>query len=104
MRCNQLQTIDGCCNPTQCEADAIAVHGESGLGLCATHYGNAEKYCIDGTWSVGTQLLPFPEGWSLLEPSSEGDEASVLAPAEEVRASGLIIEKGTLSPSGLYLE
>ena len=68
--CNQLVTIDNCCNPTQCGEPASHQHAPSGLALCAKHYGNAEKYCIDGTWTVGSSAVSFPEGWTAVAPAS----------------------------------
>lgn len=103
MVCNQLVTIDNCCNPTECGQPASHRHAPSGLGLCATHYGNAEKYSSDGTWTVGSASVSFPEGWSAVAPDAPS-AASLLTPAEDVRPSGLVIETGALSPSGLVIE
>ncbi|MCC6238486.1 MAG: hypothetical protein IT299_13070 [Dehalococcoidia bacterium] len=111
LRCDQLVTIDNCCTPTVCSEPASHTHEASGLSLCATHHGNAVKYALDGTWTVGNTALPFPEGWTPVGGAS--DASSVVVPAsapedasapEGVRPSGLVIETGTLSPSGLVIE
>ena len=104
MQCDQLVTIDNCCNPSQCENQAASHHAASGLSLCAQHYGNAVKFCIDGSWNVAGKQLPFPEGWVTVEEGAETTGASMLTSGEQVRASGLVIETGTLSPSGLVIE
>ncbi|MFN8639446.1 MAG: hypothetical protein U0360_08300 [Dehalococcoidia bacterium] len=103
MVCNQLVTIDNCCNPTECAKPASHQHAPSGLALCGVHYGNAVTYSSDGTWTVGSAIVSFPEGWSAV-PSEAPSAASVLTPTEDVRPSGLVIETGTLSPSGLVIE
>ncbi len=102
MHCHQLVTIDNCCNPSECGKPAVSEHAASGRALCAEHYGNGLKYVIDGTWNVAGKQLPFPEGWVALEVAAAA--VSALAPAEEARPSGLVIDTGALSPSGLVIE
>lgn len=104
MQCDQLVTIDNCCNPSQCGKPAAFHHAASGLSMCAAHHGNALKYGFDGEWNVAGRQVPFPEGWEAVAAGVEAASASVLTPAEEVRASGLVIETGALSPSGLIIE
>jgi len=104
MQCDQLVTIDSCCTPTQCVVSASWRHAESGLALCAEHYGNAEKYAFDNEWNVAGKQVPFPAGWAAVEAEQADGSRSVLAPAEEVTASGLVVESGRLSPSGLVIE
>lgn len=105
LRCDQLVTIENCCTPTVCQEPASHTHEASGLSLCAPHHRNAVKYSLDGTWTVGATSVPFPEGWAALatEPAAPSLVAST-APSEDVRPSGLVIETGTLSPSGLVIE
>ncbi len=100
--CNQLVTIDNCCTPTECSAPASYHHEPSGLALCDTHHGNAVKYSFDGTWTVGSTQVSFPEGWVAAEGTPRLPAA--LAVTEDVRPSGLVIETGGLSPSGLVIE
>ena len=103
MQCDQLVTIDSCCNPTQCSELASWHHAASGFALCAPHYANAEKYAFDHEWNVAGKQVPFPEGWAALEGASAAPP-SLLVPTEEVRPSGLVVESGSLSPSGLVIE
>ncbi len=103
VQCDQLVTIDNCCNPSTCGQPAAWQHVASGLALCAAHHGNAVKYGVDGEWSVAGKLLPFPAGWVALAVAADAP-ASLLAAPDEVRASGLVIESGSLSPSGLIIE
>lgn len=104
MECDQLVTIDNCCTPSTCGKPATWSHEASGLALCALHHGNAVKYCIDGTWDVAGKQLPFPEGWVTVDGVDASVAASAVAPVEDVRASGLVIESGTVLPSGLVIE
>jgi hypothetical protein len=101
MQCDQLVTVDNCCNPTPCGKPAAWHHPASGLAMCAEHHGNAVKYVVDGSWNVAGKNLPFPEGW---EPLEEEAPAPSLIENAEVRPSGLVIETGSLSPSGLVIE
>jgi hypothetical protein len=103
MQCDQLVTIDNCCTPTQCVEFASWRHAPSGFALCAEHYGNAVKYAFDNEWNVAGKQVPFPAGWAALEAELASGASSPLAPAEEVTASGLVIESGRLSPSGLVI-
>ena len=102
MQCDQLVTIDNCCTPTQCVEPASWRHAESGFALCAEHYANAVKYAFDNEWNVAGKQVPFPAGWAALEADSAN--SSALAPAEEVTPSGLVVESGRLSSSGLVIE
>jgi hypothetical protein len=104
MQCDQLVTLDNCCNPTQCVERASWRHGDSGFVLCAEHYGNAVKYAFDNEWNVAGKQVPFPAGWAALEPEPADGASSPLAEAEKVTASGLVVESGQLSPSGLVLD
>jgi hypothetical protein len=104
MQCDQMVTIDSCCNPSQCAESASWHHAGSGFSLCAAHYGNAVKYAFDNEWNVAGKQVPFPEGWAAVEVELAAEPASVLTPTAEVRASGLVIESGSLSPSGLIIE
>lgn len=104
MQCDQLVTIDSCCNPTQCVAPGLWQHAESGFALCAEHYGNAVKYAFDGEWNVASKQVPFPAGWTAIEVDSAVEASSGLTPAQEVRASGLVVESGPVTPSGLVIE
>ena len=104
MRCDQLVTLDSCCNPTQCVEPASWAHAESGFALCEEHYGNAVKYAFDNEWNVAGKQVPFPAGWAAVEVDRTAEATSPLAPTEDVRPSGLVIESGSLSPSGLVIE
>ena len=105
LRCDQLVTVDNCCTPTVCHEPASHAHEASGLSLCATHYGNAVKYGFDGTWTVGTTNVPFPDGWAAVADTSEAPSlATAASDSQEVRPSGLVIETAPLSSSGLVLE
>lgn len=104
MQCDQLVTIDNCCNPSQCPAPASWRHAESGFALCAEHYANAEKYAFDNEWNVAGKQVPFPAGWTALEVDRASEITSPLATTEEIRPSGLVVESGSLSPSGLVIE
>lgn len=104
MQCDQLVTIDNCCNPTQCPEPASWHHAESGFALCAAHYANAVKYAFDNEWNVAGKQVPFPTGWAAIEGERVIEASSTLTPAEEVRPSGLVVESGSLSPSGLVIE
>ena len=104
MQCDQLVTIDNCCTPTQCVKTATWRHAESGFALCPEHYSNAAKYAFDNEWNVAGKQVPFPAGWAALEPEPANGATSLLAPPEEVTASGLVVESGRLSPSGLVIE
>ncbi len=104
MECDQLVTIDNCCTPSTCAKPAAWRHEASGLAMCALHHGNAVKYCIDGTWNVAGKQLPFPEGWVVVESESAPVAVSMLTPVDEVRASGLVIERGEVTSSGLVIE
>jgi hypothetical protein len=104
MQCDQVVTIDSCCNPTQCPEPAAWHHAASGFSLCALHYGNAAKYAFDNEWNVAGKQVPFPEGWAAVEAAAAAASASPLTAVEEVRASGLVIGSGSLSSSGLVLE
>jgi hypothetical protein len=104
MQCDQMVTIDSCCNPSQCAASAAYQHAALGLGLCAEHYGNAVKYAFDNEWNVAGRQVPFPAGWTSVEVASEAGSPSSLVSVEEVRPSGLIVESGSVTPSGLVIE
>ena len=104
MQCDQLVTIDNCCTPTQCVEPASWRHAESGFALCSEHYGNAVKYAFDNEWNVAGKQVPFPAGWAALEAELANSASSLLAPAEERIASGLVVESGRPSPSGLVIE
>ncbi|MSP22733.1 MAG: hypothetical protein EXR66_06920 [Dehalococcoidia bacterium] len=104
MQCDQLVTIDNCCNPSQCAELASWRHAESGFALCTEHYGNAVKYSFGNEWNVAAKPVPFPAGWTAIEAQADAAAPSLPAPAEEVRPSGLVIESGSITPSGLVIE
>lgn len=100
MQCQQLVTIESCCDPQQCPQLATMQHAVASAALCAEHYGNAVKYSIDNTWHVGRRAVPFPDGWTSIEAAEESSAAAGLVGV--VPASvGLIVEPA--SGSGLVL-
>ncbi len=105
MQCQQMVTIESCCDPEQCTELATMYHAVSGAAMCAEHTSNAEKYAVDGRWEVGDRrVIPFPDGW---EPAPGSEPA----PPPELEAvhldggassSGLVIERG--SYDGLVID
>ncbi|MEZ4501183.1 MAG: hypothetical protein R3C39_00955 [Dehalococcoidia bacterium] len=103
-QCQQLVTIDNCCDPQQCPEPAAMRHEPTGAMLCASHFDNGAKYNVDGTWVVGTTTVTMPDGWEPLDqdvvPAAPTFEA---VSAVDVRPSGLVIERSVLESSGLVL-
>ncbi len=106
MQCQQMVTLDSCCEPEQCLESATIYHAVSGAAMCAEHASNAERYAVDGQWEVGAKTVPFPGGWKPVP----GDEPAP-TPAPELEAvhldgaassSGLVIERG--SYDGLVID
>ena len=104
MQCQQMVTIDSCCEPEQCPEPATIYHAVSEAAMCAEHASNAERYAVDGQWPVGAKTVPFPDGWEPV-PGAEP------APPPELEAvhldgggsnSGLVIERG--SYDGLVID
>lgn len=102
-RCQQLVTIESCCDPERCPEPTKMVHADSGAALCESHYTNGAKYTVDGTWTVGTLSVPMPDGWALAPWAADAAPAlEVVSLAGEV-PSGLVIESASLGASGLVL-
>ena len=46
MQCQQMVTIDSCCEPEQCPEPATIYHAVSEAAMCAEHASNAERYAV----------------------------------------------------------
>jgi len=103
LQCQQLVTIDSCCDPQQCPEPASMHHPSTGAALCAAHFSNGAKYVVDGTWVVGTKTVPMPDGWESLGEPAEAAPTLEAVTFDEVRPSGLVIERSSLEASGLVL-
>jgi hypothetical protein len=104
MQCQQMVTLESCCEPEHCEDLATMYHARSGAAMCAEHTSNASKYALDGQWEVGDQRVPYPDGWEPA-PGSEPAPPPALEAVHldgDASSSGLVIERGSFD--GLVID